>query len=301
MPINANYEYINAEKEFQTAQTDEQKLLALEKMMKTMPSHKGAEALRKNIRTRYKKLKKILENKKKKKQGGKTSIKKAEMQAAIVGLTNSGKSSFLSTLTNASPEIASYLYTTSSPDIGTLDYENVKIQLIDMPAIENELCDLGIINTADTLLIIIEKTPQIEEIFPFLENATKKRIIIFNKSDLLSSEEKRKVSAFLQSKKYNFIIFSCKTKENLSELKEKIFQSFHKIRIYTKEPGKQADKEPTIMNKDSTMKEMAEKIFHFSIKIKEARVTGPSSKFPNQKVGLEHVLKDKDIVEFYVR
>jgi thiamine-monophosphate kinase len=33
-------------------------------------------------------------------------------------------------------------------------------------------------------------------------------------------------------------------------------------------------------------------------KVKETKITGPSSKFSNQKVGLEHVLKDKDIVEF---
>jgi len=305
MPINANYEYANAEKQFLSAKTDSEKLVALEEMMKTMPKHKSAEALRKNIRTRYKKLKEQIETNKKKKKvtARKAGIKKQEMQAVIIGLTNSGKSSLLACLTNASPEIAGYEYTTKQPIIGTLDYEGCKIQIIDTPAIENELCDLSMINTADTLLIVVEKTEQLQEIFPFLENSTKNRIIIFNKIDLLDENEKRKIEATLKSKKYNFQIVSCLTGDNLPSLKEKIFQSFNKIRVYTKEPGKPADKEdPLILPRSSSIKDAAEKIFHgFSKQIKETRITGPSSKFPNQKVSLKHILKDKDVVEFHIK
>jgi ribosome-interacting GTPase 1 len=55
-----------------------------------------------------------------------------------------------------------------------------------------------------------------------------------------------------------------------------------------------------VMHLNSTLKDVAEKIYKgFSLKVKEAKVTGPSSKFPNQKIGLSHVLKDKDIVEFH--
>ena len=302
MPINANYEFSNAEAKFLDAKTDEEKLASLEEMMRTMPTHKSAEKLRKNIRTRYKKLKQKLatEKARKKAAGKKLGIKKADMQTVIVGLTNSGKSSLLASLTNASPEIGSYQYTTKQPKIGTLDYQGVKIQIIDTPAVENELCDLGIINTADILLIIIENTEQIKEILPFLEHASKKHIIVFNKIDILSLEEKRKIEARLKSKKYNFVLISCKTKENLENLKEKLFQSFNKIRVYTKEPGKPADKtNPIILPINSAVKHAAQKIFHSSVKIKEVRITGPSSKFPNQKTGPTHILKDKDIVEFY--
>jgi small GTP-binding protein len=305
MPINANYEYMNAEAKFLEAKTDEEKLTALEEMMRTMPKHKSAEALRKNIRTRYKKLKQKLETEQKKKKSAskKSGIKKADMQAAIIGPTNTGKSSLLSCLTNAGPEIANYPYTTKAPTIGTLNHEGTKIQLIDMPSIDNELCDLGIVNTADTLIIVITDDAQIKEITPFLEKASSKRIIVFNKLDLLNENQKRKISARLQSKKYDFVLISCKTKENLGQLQEKIFLSFGKIRIYTKEPGKRVDKkDPIILPKGSTVKDAAEKILHgFSSQIKQTKLTGPSSKFPNQKVGLDHVLKDKDIVEFYTR
>ena len=100
----------------------------------------------------------------------------------------------------------------------------------------------------------------------------------------------------------NFVLISVKEKENLEELKEKLFQSFDKIRVYTKEPGKEKSPKPIIMKPDSTLKDIAEKILKgFSKKVKETRIWGPSSKFPGQKIGLKHKLKDLDVVEFKTR
>ncbi|PIZ80854.1 hypothetical protein COY00_00380 [Candidatus Pacearchaeota archaeon CG_4_10_14_0_2_um_filter_35_33] len=74
------------------------------------------------------------------------------------------------------------------------------------------------------------------------------------------------------------------------------------IRVYTKEPGKTSTKLPIVMESGATVKDVAEKILKgFSRQIKEIRLTGPSGKFANQKVGLSHKLKDKDIVEFHTR
>ena len=84
-----------------------------------------------------------------------------------------------------------------------------------------------------------------------------------------------------------------------SEKLEKLLSSFGRIRIYTKEPGKEPDRErPLVLDPGATIKRAAEKILKKGIKLKEARVTGPSGKFPNQKVGPTHKLKDLDIVEF---
>ena len=296
---NQSPEYLAAEKKFYLAATDDEKIVALEEMIRQCPKHKSGESMRANLKTRYKKLKEKIETKKK--SGAKSGIKKAELQAVIVGLVNSGKSSFLSALTNAKPEIASFQYTTSHPFLGSLDYERVKIQLIDMPAVESEYFDQGLANTADTILIVLETPQQINEISPFLEKARGEKLFVVNKIDLLSEAEKRKISAFMSSKKLNFVLFSCKTLDNIEELKRKIWISFKKIRVYTKQPGKAPDSDPVIMKENSTVKDIAEKIFHgLSSQVKETRITGPSSKFPNQLVSLEHVLKDKDIVEFKV-
>ena len=109
-----------------------------------------------------------------------------------------------------------------------------------------------------------------------------------------------KISETLKSKKYNFNIISCETKEGIQKLKEKIFKSFPIIRVYTRQPKKKEDKYPVILLPNSTLKDVAEKVLHgFSKQVKYAKITGPSCKFPNQKIGLKHVVKDRDVVEFY--
>jgi len=304
MPVNAHPEYLKAERRYYEAGTDEQRLEALEKMVKSLPTHKGAENLRKNIRTRYKKLKQELLRKSRKKSG-KKGIKKADMQAVLVGLTNSGKSSILKAITNAHPKIASYGYTTTEPEVGTLNHQGTNIQIIDLPPISSEHFDQGAVNNADTILIVIEKVDEIRDILKIIENnitKNKPRVIIFNKIDQFDAEKRRKIKETLRSRKHNFALTSTITDEGLEELKEKILSTFNIIRVYTRHPGKKQklDKVPIILPPNSTLQDVAEKILHgYSKKVKYAKVTGPSAKFKNQRIGLKHKVKDKDIVEFY--
>jgi hypothetical protein len=298
MPVNVHPDYVAAEQEYLNAETKEQKIRTLKRMISLAPSHKGAENLRAQLKRRLAKLKYTKEKEAKVVKSSKKGIKKAEMQAVIIGLTNSGKSTLLSLLTNASPKIAEHEFTTTSPVIGILNYQGCQIQLIEIPAIGSEYYDKGLVHTADVLLILINKLKDLEKILPLLHSQAK-RIIIFNIKD---ETDKRKISATLQSKKYNFVIINLKTKQNLDQLKEKIFTSFDNIRVYTKEPGKPKSEKPIILQPGSTVKDVAEKIFHgFSKQVRETRVTGPSSKFPNQKTGLSHILKDLDVVEFKTR
>ena len=226
---------------------------------------------------------------------------------------NTGKSCLLSMLTNTKPEITPYPFTTKKPLIGMMNFQGTQTQIIEIPAFNSEHFDKGLVNTADTLLILIKNFNEISEIAKGLGKAQGKRIIIFNLFNK-SNEELRKIKATLQSKRHDFMIvdlnknFSSNESEKiqqkyfLNELKEKIFQSFGKIRVFTKEPGKSKTERPIILEEGQTVKDVAEKILHgFSNKVKESFVTGPSSKFPNQKVGLKHVLRDMDVVEFKIR
>ena len=200
MPINAHPEYLNAEKKFNEALTDEERLIALEGMIKYMPKHKSAEALRKNLRTRYKKLKEQFA-KKSKKQKSKKGIKKRELQAVLIGLTNAGKSSLLNSITNADSKIASYGFTTTKPELGSLLYKGYNIQIIDLPPIASENFEYGLINSADLLIIVIEKIEEVKAIMDLLKNTKKNKLIVFNKIDLYDENTKRKITENLWSKK----------------------------------------------------------------------------------------------------
>jgi uncharacterized protein len=302
MPINAHPDFLEAEKKYLEAQTDEQKIKALEEMISKAPSHKGAENLRAQLKTRLKKLKEKIIRSKKLGHSTIEPIKKGYMQVVLIGFTNTGKSSLLKSLTRAEPKIAEYEFTTKKPEIGTLKYQDVDIQLIEIPSIGNENFNIGLVNSSDLILITVTQLEQIPKIIEQIPKAKSKKIVLFNKSDLLDKNQKRKISETLRSKKYNFILTSAKNQENIDELKEKIFQHFPLIRIYLKEPGQPVSTKPLIVKPNSTIKDIARKISSsFINSISEIHLWGPSSKFPNQKIGLSHKLKDKDIVEFKTR
>lgn len=302
MPINASHEYYSVEKKYLQAQTIEEKILYLKEMIRKAPKHKSSENFLAELKRRLIKLKEKKEHAKKIGKTTKKSIKKEGFQCALIGLPNVGKSSLLAKLTNASPKISHYPFATLRPEIGTMDYQGVKAQIVDLPSIGSENFDQSITNTADCLLIVIESLSDLEKIYPRLTKAQGAQIIIVNKTDLFSNEQQRKLEATIKSKKINAILISTITNQNIEQLKEKIFRQMRVIRIYTKEPGKKPTHIPIILKENSTVKDVAELILKgLSKKVKETRITGPSSKFPNQKVGLSHVLKDKDIIEFHTR
>lgn len=294
--------YQRAEVRFLNAVDDDERIDALEEMIKECPKHKSSEKMLANLKTRLKKLLEKKEKSKKAGKGGKAGIKKESMQAVLVGFSNSGKSTLLSSLSNAKPAISNVKFSTTHPVIGMMNYQGTSVQLIEIPPIESEYYDKGIVHTADAVVILVKSIEEIEEAKKMLGKTNGKIIIAFNKIDNLSENEKRKLSAKLSSKRYNFSLISAKTGEGLEDFKEKMFKSFNKIRVYTKEPGKKESDKPIIMNPGATLRDVAEKILKgFSENVKETRIWGPSSKFPGQKIGLKHELRDMDIVEFKTR
>jgi len=300
MPLNAGYEYVNAEKKYAQAASLDERIAALEEMIRAAPKHKSSEHHVAELKNR---LRRFNEKKEKAKKVGKTTqktIRKEGYQCVLLGLPNSGKSTLISILTNARPKISEYKFTTKQPEIGTLDFLGFKAQIVDLPSIGSGFFDSGIVHTADCIIIVLDSLNDLNKITPYLSHSYGKQIIAVSKSDLLSDEEKRKMKEKIKSKKLNALIISSITLEGIEELKGKIVKNMPLIRVYTKEPGKPSSKIPMILKINSTVKEAAESIYKgFSLKIKETKITGPSSKFPNQKVGLAHVLKDLDIVEFH--
>jgi len=302
MPVNAGPEYAHAEKMYLASKSLEDKITYLKEMLRTAPKHKSSENFVAELKNRLRRYQEKQEKASKKSgKSSKIGIKKEDLQAVIIGFANSGKSSLIALLTNSKTFLSRIGVPTLNPIVGMMDYLGTSIQIVEIPAIGTEYFDKGVVHTADVVVILATKISEIEQIKKLLEKSSAKQIIAFNKIEPFIEDERR-LQATLSSKKYPYIIISTVDGEGIDELKEKIFNNFNKIRIYTKEPGKEASKKPVILNPNQTVKDIAEKILHgFSKKVKETKIWGPSSKFPGQKVGLKHQLKDMDIVEFKTR
>jgi small GTP-binding protein len=302
MPINAGYEYFNAEKKYFAAKTIDEQIACLEEMIRAAPKHKSSENFVAELKNRLRRLIEKQEKSKSVGKSGKKGVKKEGFQVVLIGLPNSGKSSLLAKITNARPLITQHPFATKEPEIGTLTYQGIKAQIVDLPSIGSEFFDIGVVNTADLVLIVVESIQDIEKITPMLTKTYGKHLIAISKCDLLNQEQLRKLEQTIKSKKINAIPISTINDFNIDFLKSTILKSMDVIRVYTKEPGKPKAENPCVLPINSTVKDVAESIRHgFAATVRETRITGPSSKFPNQKVGLEHVLKDLDIVEFHTR
>ncbi|MEM4244911.1 MAG: TGS domain-containing protein [Candidatus Nanoarchaeia archaeon] len=166
MPINATPEYQAAERKYKEAKTTQEKIAALEDMLRKAPSHKGAEALRADIKSKLARFREEAE--KEKKAAGKKfhiSVKKeGAAQVVLVGLTNSGKSYLLSQITNAKPEISPHEFTTKMPEVGVMEHMGVKIQIVEIPAITEDFLNkekgptfFSIIRNADLIVFVIKE------------------------------------------------------------------------------------------------------------------------------------------------
>ncbi|MDH4220773.1 MAG: TGS domain-containing protein [Candidatus Aminicenantes bacterium] len=339
MPANLPPEYFNTEKRFKQASTPAEKISALEDLIATVPKHKGTDKLRADLRRRLSQLRKDAARKKK---GGRGDLyvvqKEGAAQIALAGFPNSGKSSILASLTNAMPVIAEYPISTITPLPGMMPFEDIQIQLVDLPPIGNEATDgwvSGILRYADALLLVIDLTedPDVQaELLldqldrwnikipphpPLLKGGVgglldqkreertaslfKRAIIAGNKNDLPGAGDNFLRLKEIYGNTCQCISVSALKKDNLEELKRTIFDLSGIIRVYSKPPGKEPDlTTPFSIPSGSTILDLARFVHKdFLFNLKFARVWG-SAKFDGQRVEKNYVLKDRDIVEFHI-
>ncbi len=123
-------------------------------------------------------------------------------------------------------------------------------------------------------------------------------LTVVNKIDMVDREQ---VEEHREKADYEFVAISAESEKNLDTLKEKIFQELDLIRIYMRPKGEETDyEEPLIVKRGSSIEDIADKI-HGELKrdLRYTRVWGKSVKFGGQKVGLDHIPIDEDIITFY--
>lgn len=384
MPANLTAEAKSKWNKVVLAKSPEEKLKALQEFLSSIPKHKGNEKLRAQVKRKIALLKVELEERKQSRKSVKPLYvidkEGAAAQIVILGLTNVGKSSLLSILTNANPKIDSRPYSTTEPIPGVTYVKDIRLQLVEVPALIPESSNsmqLALAKKADGLILMLDALnnpynqlkillKELEKARISIEKPKSKieidkdvkgglQIAVFGKlngcviedvkklllsygvrkgivkiwgetsleeieNHLLELSNEYKPAVILVNKCENdfeeklieakelvgdtpIINISCLLKKGIEKIGEALIKKLEIIRVYTKEPNeKEASKEPVILKEGATIADLAKEIHSELYKnFKYARVWGPSSKFPGEKVGLNHLLKDGDSVEIHVK
>lgn len=309
MPANLTPNYLAADARFRAAETTEDKLAALDEMYATIPKHKGTEKLRADIKRRISKLRE--KDKQSSKEGKHVDefavVREGAGQIVLVGPPNSGKSSLLARLTAAEPEIADHPHTTQKPQPGMMDFDDILIQLVDVPPVCGDHTERGVIGLAqhaDALAVVLDCSDNslldsIEDIRHELSNS-RTMLVVANKMDLPGADVNLAVLEEAYADEFAIHAISARTGEGLEELKVGMFHSLGIIRVYTKVPGKAPDMSwPFTLKKGSNLIDFAATVHKdFASTLRFARAWGKDV-LDGARIGHDHILRDGYVIELH--
>ncbi len=330
MPANLPPEYFEVEKKYRQARTIQEKIAVLRELLAVVPKHKGTEKLQAEIKSKIARLRR--EAQEEKKTGRRAHPfyprRQGAAQVTLIGPPNAGKSSILARLTSAHPTIAPFPFSTTTPVAGMMPYEDIQIQIIDTSPILEDHVDpwvLDIVRGTDLLLLVLslatdDLLDHLDQITRKLEQhgitlvgsgvgedalfgpVRKRTMIVASHLDVPEAQDRLEIlQAYLEGR-FPLIAVSTETAEGFERLPGRIFEELGIVRVYTKKPGKDPVLEnPLILKQGMTVLDAAEKLHKdFARNLKFARLWGPSARFPGQRVERDHILADRDIVEFHV-
>lgn len=161
------------------------------------------------------------------------SVKTDTYTVCIAGFPNVGKSTLLSKLTTAKPEIGAYAFTTKTLNIGYFDSRFEKVQVIDSPGtlarfekmnnIEKQAY-LAMKYVADVLVFVFDLTEPYpledqKRLYENIKETGKPVLVYFSKKDILP---KAKIDDFLKTETPEDVV------ESIDELKDKIQKKMRK-------------------------------------------------------------------------
>lgn len=313
MPANLTPDYLAAERDYKHAQTSQEKVAALEKMMATIPRHKGTEKLQADIKRRLSHARKESQKKGAAHQTPFYVVKREGAgQVVLVGPPNSGKSQLVSTLTRARPEVAPYPFTTRFPAPGMMQFENVQIQLVDLPPLAREFTEPWLPQAirsadADVLLVDANDPDVLDEMEFILATLAERRLVppkllAANKIDLPGARGNYDALRDLYGDRFRCLAISALTGENLNLFGRELFDLLKIVRIYTKAPGKKMELEtPFILRRGQTVNDAARLVHKdFAENLKYARLFRKAGGHDGLMVERTHLVEDEDILEFHI-
>ena len=330
MAVNLPPQYHDAEARYKKGRTAEEKLVALREMWVILPKHKASEKVQVILKTKISELTDEIEQAKsgpRKAAPGTVRIpKQGAGQIAFVGPPNAGKSQLLTKLTKATPTVAPYPFTTRDPQPGMTEFEDVRIQLVDLPPITADAYEpfiTDLTRSADAAVLFLDLAnddgpAETQAVIDRLKQARRELVaarptgdddpttyfvptlLVATKCDDEAADLRLEMAKETLGDRFSWHVISAERGDGLPELREKLFTLLNVMRIYTKQPGKPADTgSPFTCPVGSTVAELAGCVHNeLEETVKSARVWG-SGAFDGQTVGRDHVLREKDVVELH--
>ena len=323
MPTNVTPEYKRAEDTYREAKTLDERIERLQDMISLLPKHKGTDHLYADLKRRLAKLKREFESAGGRKgSGGLDFIRDGAAQVVLIGPPNSGKSSIVRAVTHAHPEVGEYPFTTSRMIPGMVPYQDIQIQLIDTPPVTGDYMPmhlLGLVRSADAVLIIADLSSDsllddLELLFTsFRERHTsfvhsrasdsRDEIlcrVIANKIDSADADERLSLLREMIGEGLEITPLSCMQEEDVGRIPGMLFQWLGIVRVYTKIPGKKADRDhPYTVLRGGTVEDICSLVHRdFAEKLKFARLWRKSD-IP-LTVSRHEFVEDGDILELHL-
>jgi uncharacterized protein len=338
MPANLSPEYKAAQAALRQARDPSERLRWLREMLRVIPKHKGTDHLQADLKRRIRELGEELERPKKGgARGGPALVVRPEgaAQIALLGPPNAGKSTLHARLTGSNAHAAAYPFTTQFPEPGMMPHEDVHFQLVDLPAVSPAHPTpwfASTLQTADACLLVVDLSDadcvaEIETVHDMMRERgvtlverwesgdavseaaanddpfalSLPTLLVANKADAVADPATElRTLLELVSLHYPALAVSARTGQALGEMGAWLFEHLGIVRIYTKAPGKAADRSrPYTLRRGQTVADVA-RLVHKDLarSLKHARVWGESG-FAGQQVGPGHVVADGDIVELH--
>ena len=217
-----------------------------------------------------------------------------------------------------------------------MPHGDIHFQLVDLPPVSADFMEPWLVNAlqpADGALLIVDVNDPdcLEQVPVLLERLAEKKVfltpawpgldaqdgiqpdaddvfrldlptvLIANKSDLDPDPEEVEVLEELLGLRFPALTMSTKTGDGLDALGDFLFRALEVIRVYTKTPGKAADKDkPFTVRRGNTVLDVA-RLVHKEVArdLKFARMWG-AEVFDGQQVGPDHLVADGDLIELHL-
>jgi ribosome-interacting GTPase 1 len=262
-------------------------------------------------------------------------------QVALLGPPNSGKSALHLRVTGSRAQSGPGPFITQFPEPGMLPFEDIAFQLLDLPSMTPEhsppwiasslqSCDAALLvvdlsdpacvdNVQFILDTLEQKKVSLVAAWPGLEKTGQQAgpegqeledpfrislptLLVANKSDLVSDPEEVTVLEELLGVRFPTLRVSAETGQGLGELAPWLFRALGVVRVYTKAPGKDVERDrPFTVRAGDTVIDVA-RLVHKDMAegFRFARMWGKSV-FDGQQVGADQPVTDGDVVELHSR